>query len=161
MLSVATQGTAEASRAAVTPKILIIDDSQATAGALEHLLRRASYDTAVAHRGQDGIERARAGGFAAAMVDIHLPDLSGLVVSQKLRELLGPNTPIIVLSGDTSMQTLNPRAAANTDPVFGMDGRSATAAMDRYDTSFQTPQRDANAYRVGVGSSNTLSSMGR
>ncbi|MHA6909688.1 hypothetical protein ACQUJS_14845 [Ralstonia pseudosolanacearum] len=61
----------------------------------------------------------------------------------------------------TSMQTLNPRAAANTDPVFGMDGRSATAAMDRYDTSFQTPQRDANAYRVGVGSSNTLSSMGR
>jgi DNA-binding response OmpR family regulator len=45
--------------------------------------------------------------FAAAVVDIHLPDLSGLVVSQKLREILGPQTPIIVLSGDTSMTTLN------------------------------------------------------
>ena len=107
MLAVATQGAAQPSGTAVTPRILIIDDSQATAGALEHLLRRAQYDTAVALRGQEGIERARAGGFAAAMVDIHLPDLSGLVVSQKLRELLGPNTPIIVLSGDTSMQTLN------------------------------------------------------
>ena len=95
------------------PKILIIDDSEPTARALAALLRRASYDTTVALRGADGLDRARsqaeAGGegFAAAVVDIHLPDLSGLVVSQKLRELLGPQTPIIVLSGDTSMPTLN------------------------------------------------------
>ena len=107
MFAQATQGTAQPSGMAVLPRILIIDDSQATAGALEHLLRRAHYDTTVALRGQDGIEHARTGGFAAAMVDIHLPDLSGLVVSQKLREILGPDTPIIVLSGDTSMPTLN------------------------------------------------------
>ena len=36
-----------------------------------------------------------------------MPDISGLVVSQKLREMLGPDVPIIVLSGDTSMQMLN------------------------------------------------------
>jgi len=29
------------------------------------------------------------------------------VVTQKLRDFLGPNTPIIILSGDTSMETLN------------------------------------------------------
>jgi two-component system, sensor histidine kinase len=89
------------------PRILIIDDSHATANALAALLRRADYQTAVAFRGIEGIEQARAGSFAAAVVDIHLPDLSGLVVSQKLREILGPRTPIIVLSGDTSMTTLN------------------------------------------------------
>ena len=95
------------------PKVLIIDDSEPTANALATLLRRANYATAVAHRGSEGIELARAqqaaqgGGFDAAVVDIHLPDLSGLVVSQKLREILGPDTPIIVLSGDTSMTTLN------------------------------------------------------
>ena len=93
-------------------KILIIDDSVPTATALAALLRRAKYAPDVAHRGSEGIERARAeveagGGFAAAVVDIHLPDLSGLVVSQKLRDILGPDTPIIVLSGDTSMTTLN------------------------------------------------------
>ena len=42
-----------------------------------------------------------------AVVDIHLPDMNGLVVSQKFRERLGPHAPIIVLSGDTSMETLN------------------------------------------------------
>jgi DNA-binding response OmpR family regulator len=97
------------------PKILIIDDSEVTANALAALLRRENYTTAVASRGSAGIDLARSAhsagngrgggncGFAAAVVDIHLPDLSGLVVSQKLREILGPDTPIIVLSGDTSM----------------------------------------------------------
>ena len=91
------------------PLILIVDDSEPTARALAALLQAANYATAVAFRGADAIERAGAtpGKFAAAIVDIHLPDISGLVVSQKLRETLGPDVPIIVLSGDTSMQTLN------------------------------------------------------
>jgi DNA-binding response OmpR family regulator len=101
------QGATEPAGPVVAPRILVIDDSQPTAAALAAVLRRAEYRTAVAYRGRHGIEQARAGGFAAAVVDIHLPDLSGLVVSQKLREILGPRTPIIVLSGDTSMGTLN------------------------------------------------------
>ena len=107
MSAVVAQDATESSGPVAPPRILIIDDSQPTAAALAAVLRRADYRTAVAHRGKDGIEQARAGSFAAAVVDIHLPDLSGLVVSQKLRELLGPHTPIIVLSGDTSMTTLN------------------------------------------------------
>lgn len=107
MSAVVAQDATEPSGSSAQPRILIIDDSPPTASALSALLRRADYDTAVAHRGFEGIEQARAGSFAAAVVDIHLPDLSGLVVSQKLREILGPGTPIIVLSGDTSMTTLN------------------------------------------------------
>lgn len=98
-------------RGALVPRrILIVDDNQPTARALAALLRSASYEPAVAFRGADALERVRgdgADGFAAAIVDIHLPDISGLVVSQKLRELLGPDVPIIILSGDTSMQMLN------------------------------------------------------
>ena len=90
------------------PKILIVDDSKPTARALSVLLTNARYDTAIAFRGADALETARTGGpFAAAIVDIHLPDISGLLVSQQLREFVGPDMPIIVLSGDTSMQTLN------------------------------------------------------
>ena len=107
MSAVVAQGVTEASGPFAQPRILIIDDSEPTAKALSAVLRRADYQTAVAFRGKDGIEQARGGLFHAAVVDIHLPDLSGLVVSQKLREILGPHTPIIVLSGDTSMTTLN------------------------------------------------------
>ena len=89
------------------PTILIVDDNQPTARALAALLGGASYRTAVAFRGADALEQAAARDVAAAIVDIHLPDISGLVVVQKLREQLGPDVPIVVLSGDTSMQMLN------------------------------------------------------
>ena len=107
MSAVVAQDATGPSGPAAPPRILIIDDSQPTANALAGVLRRADYRTAVAYRGHEGIQQARGGPFAAAVVDIHLPDISGLVVSQKLREILGPRTPIIVLSGDTSMTTLN------------------------------------------------------
>lgn len=107
MSAVVAEGAPGPSGSVARPRILIIDDSEPTATALSAVLRRAHYQTTVSYRGQDGIQQARRGGFHAAVVDIHLPDLSGLVVSQKLREILGPDTPIIVLSGDTSMTTLN------------------------------------------------------
>jgi CheY-like chemotaxis protein len=89
------------------PPILIVDDNQPTARALAALLKGAKYRTAVSFRGADALAHAEKSDFAAAVVDIHLPDISGLVVSQKLRERFGPHVPIIVLSGDTSMQMLN------------------------------------------------------
>jgi DNA-binding response OmpR family regulator len=101
-------------RGSRAPRILIVDDNEPTARALSILLGRAQYDTAVALRGSDALKLARNGdaddadgGFDAAIVDVHLPDISGLLVSQKLRDALGPDVPIIVLSGDTSMTTLN------------------------------------------------------
>jgi len=60
-----------------------------------------------------------------------------------------------------AMQTLNPDASNNTDPVAGIDGRAATAAMDRYGTQFRTPQSDPNAYVIGVGSSAGVGGMSR
>ncbi|WP_420995517.1 hypothetical protein ACKI2N_005330 [Cupriavidus sp. 30B13] len=57
-----------------------------------------------------------------------------------------------------AMQTLNPDASLNTDPVTGVDARSATYAMDRYNTSFRNPPTDTNAYAIGVGTSSSSSS---
>jgi len=39
-------------------------------------------------------------------VDIHLPDMNGLDLSQLLRERMGPGAPILILSGDNSMETI-------------------------------------------------------
>jgi CheY-like chemotaxis protein len=87
--------------------VLIVDDNEPTARALAKVLGAAKFDTAVSYRGGEAVEYAKSHTICAAVVDIHLPDLSGLVVTQKLRQHLGPAMPIIVLSGDTSMETLN------------------------------------------------------
>lgn len=52
-----------------------------------------------------------------------------------------------------AMQTLNPDASMNADPVTGVDARSATYALDRYNSSFRNPPSDGNAFAIGVGSS--------
>lgn len=62
-----------------------------------------------------------------------------------------------------AMQTLNPETPNNADPGVRVDGRAATAAMDRYNGSYRAPQSDTNGYTVGVGAVNGggLSNMGR
>ncbi|WP_316157582.1 hypothetical protein [Cupriavidus sp. BIC8F] len=54
-----------------------------------------------------------------------------------------------------AMQTINPEASGNTDPVTGVDGRAATYALDRYGMSFRNPPTENNAYVIGVGSGNS------
>jgi DNA-binding response OmpR family regulator len=61
---------------------------------------------AVCSNGAQAIDYARQNSPVAALVDIHLPDISGLVLAGKLRERFGDATPIIVLSGDTSMENI-------------------------------------------------------
>ena len=88
-------------------RVLIVEDDARTAQSLAHILQRAGYQTTVCYSGVQALRTAGDVTPAAAMVDIHLPDLSGLVITQKLREQLGPRVPIIIVSGDTSMETLN------------------------------------------------------
>lgn len=38
-----------------------------------------------------------------------------------------------------ALQTVNPDAVRNADPVAGIDGRAAVAAHKRYDASFRAP----------------------
>ncbi len=89
------------------PRVLIVDDSPHVTTALAKILRQEGYRTAVAHTGAAALSSAAEDPPAAAVVDIHLPDISGLVLSSKLREQFGDACPIIVLSGDTSMENLN------------------------------------------------------
>jgi len=55
-----------------------------------------------------------------------------------------------------AMQTLNPDASANLDPVTGVGGRAAVAAMDRYGASYVKPPTDSNAYTVGIGTGSVM-----
>jgi DNA-binding response OmpR family regulator len=86
--------------------VLVVDDNEAVARSLTRVLQREGYHVATFYTGLEALTYAQTATPAAAVVDIHLPDISGLVLSSKLRDLLGPGRPIIILSGDTSMENL-------------------------------------------------------
>jgi hypothetical protein len=48
-----------------------------------------------------------------------------------------------------ALQTINPDAARNPDPVNGIDGRAARDAMGRYHDSFKTPPPSFNVINIG------------
>lgn len=84
-----------------------MDDSLPTARALAELLIRDGFEVAVYTNGSDALGYLDVGRPAAAVVDIHLPDISGLAISQHLRESHGPDIPIIIISGDSSMENIS------------------------------------------------------
>jgi DNA-binding response OmpR family regulator len=75
--------------------------------ALRIMLGNAGYRVEAFESGLAALRHAAVTPPDAAVIDIHLPDINGLVLTQRLRGILGPGAPLIVLSGDTSMETLN------------------------------------------------------
>lgn len=51
-----------------------------------------------------------------------------------------------------AQQIINPDASLNTDPVAGVDGQAADAAMNRYHRSFVQPPITPNVFNIGVSS---------
>jgi type IV pilus biogenesis protein CpaD/CtpE len=51
-----------------------------------------------------------------------------------------------------SAQVINPAAAANTDPVSGVDGAAARAAQERYQRSFNDTSSGNSTVQLVVGS---------
>lgn len=90
-----------------TYEILVVDDSLPTAQALGQLLMRDGYEVAVYTSGNDALKYLDVSTPSLAVVDIHLPDMSGLELSQYIRGSSGPHLPIIIISGDASMENIN------------------------------------------------------
>ena len=67
------------------------------------------------------------------------------------------NTPVLdkhfgeAVNAAKAQQTINPDASLNTDPVAGVDGKAADAAVDRYHKSFESPPATGNIFTIGVG----------
>ena len=106
----ALDGSGHADGRAAGPTVLVVDDDPVVIRSLTILLNRAGFQVAGCGTGAAALARATSPGeaapVAAAVLDIHLPDANGLALSQQLRHALGSAVPIIILSGDNTIQTI-------------------------------------------------------
>ena len=79
------------------PRILVVEDEEAIASALEAGLGAEGFEVKVARRGDDGLELALAEDFDLICLDILLPGRNGYQVCAELRER-GVWTPILMLT---------------------------------------------------------------
>lgn len=78
-------------------KILVVEDSESLAYILEKFLEELGYEAVCAYNGQNGIKSVFKEDICLAIVDIGLPDISGLKVIDRIKEI-NRNLPIIVIS---------------------------------------------------------------
>lgn len=104
-------------------KVLIVEDDERLAAALEKILKDNSYDIESAHDGQTGLNYALVGNYDVIILDVMLPKLDGFEVTRELRRS-NVNTPIMLLTARDS----------TTDKITGYD-----AGADDYMTKPFSP----------------------
>ncbi len=85
-------------------RILIVDDEERIRLLYQKELSRGGYEVDTTGTGKEALEKVSKGKFSAVILDIELPDISGLEVLQKLREI-APETPIILNSAYTTYKS--------------------------------------------------------
>ncbi len=83
--------------------ILIIEDEHALASALAAVARRMGRASILCATGARGLEEAGGGSFALAVLDIGLPDMSGLAVLERLRAI-HPGLPVIIITAHGNLE---------------------------------------------------------
>ncbi|MDB5169998.1 MAG: two component transcriptional regulator, winged helix family [Candidatus Saccharibacteria bacterium] len=85
-------------------RILVIEDEPGIALALYKALREAAYHVDTAKTGTSGLRKAAAKKFDIILLDLGLPDMSGLTICRQLRDE-GLKAPIIILTAESSVRT--------------------------------------------------------
>jgi ActR/RegA family two-component response regulator len=91
-------GASRAEREAPVNRILLIDDDGVASEALVRLFMLDGYEVARAHNGRDGLRRASDFDPDVAVIDLRLPDMSGLDVLRQMRDR-HPWTACVMVTG--------------------------------------------------------------
>ena len=81
--------------------VLIVDDDRAFVEAVALFLQDQGYSVMTAFNGREGLALLRAGHTDVAVLDVHIPDRSGLELAEEAGTRPIP-VPIILISGDDS-----------------------------------------------------------
>ena len=84
--------------------ILVVDDEEVMRDVLGSLLSQAGYEVSLAADGPGGLALARKGSYAAALVDMMLPEMDGMAVLEELKKV-DPELVVLMITAYASVET--------------------------------------------------------
>lgn len=84
--------------------VLIVDDDEGTRDSLLDIFRGMGYCAVTAGDGAEALRKVRGEEFDLALLDIHLPDMTGTDLLGRLKEIV-PETICVIATGHASMQS--------------------------------------------------------
>jgi two-component system cell cycle response regulator CtrA len=85
-------------------RVLLIEDDSATAQSIELMLKSEGFNVYTTDLGEEGVDLGKIYDYDLILLDLNLPDMSGLDVLHRLR-VAKINTPIMILSGTAEIDT--------------------------------------------------------
>ena len=97
------------------PSVLVVEDDLGLSSAISRVLEFEGYRPVIAHTGQEALLRLADDILDAALIDVNLPDINGLALSNLIRTQFGSGLSIVVMSSDTSSRVQEKLADAGAD----------------------------------------------
>lgn len=116
--------------------VLIVDDDKLARKSLASLLINAGLAVTEAENGKTGLEEALKGKPDIVVTDVHMPEISGLEMVEKLREdEWGKDVPVIVLTVDEALSSINQALAAGVTIYLTKSGVDAESLASQVVTA--------------------------
>jgi two-component system, response regulator YesN len=132
-------------------KVLVVDDSPGTAAAYAGLLRLEGHDTAVATSGRAAISLVISTAFDVILVDLRMPDMSGIEVVRELRAR-GLQVSIVIVTAFPDLDSSFEAAAAGASGyVPGLLLDDELSHIVQQAISGQFPVRRPNVLHHAIG----------
>jgi DNA-binding NtrC family response regulator len=81
----------------VAPSVLVVDDEPHIRYLIQQVLLDENLEVSIAGCGLEALQQLEAGPYGLAIVDLCLPDISGLDVAEAIR-MVDPGTPVILIT---------------------------------------------------------------
>src|ERR1700712_4731867 len=105
-------------------RVLLIEDDASVSRSIELMLGSEKFKVYTTDLGEEGVDLGKIYDYDIILLDLNLPDMSGLDVLRQLR-VGRVNTPVMILSGsseiDTKVKTLGGGADDYTTKPFHKD----------------------------------------
>ncbi|MFP4380610.1 MAG: sigma-54-dependent transcriptional regulator [Candidatus Sumerlaeia bacterium] len=85
-------------------QVLVIDDDDLILKSVSELLQHEGFQTLQAACGDEAIEKSKKKNFSVALVDLNLPDIYGMELIQRMKNI-APDVEIIIMTGQPSLET--------------------------------------------------------
>ncbi|MEI6045551.1 MAG: response regulator [Chloroflexota bacterium] len=103
-------------------KVLIVDDSPTQAAMLAQMLLQHQHVVEIEGTGKRGLNRALQSTFDLLILDLNLPDMTGLEICQQYKAT-GRTTPVMLVTSEDQLYTLSEEQQAIADYYCTKDQR--------------------------------------
>ncbi|WP_437932924.1 response regulator [Sorangium sp. So ce341] len=126
---------ASEARSSSRPRVLVVDDNAVSQKVAAFMVEKRGYRADVVDSGRAAVEAVRRGGYAAVLMDCHMPGFDGYAAAEEIRRAERPDrrTPIIAMTANAGRDARERCLAAGMD-----DALSKPLRQDEVDRALRT-----------------------